>query len=110
MGDKSRGWFNKFQVVRADGADQKGGKHHGCEYFVLDLNHDPHALPALLAYADSAEKDGYQTLAYDIRDRVSLRASPPQPSQSAWGADPARTARGQAHPELSAAGHCVSLL
>ena len=74
MGDKSRGWFNKFTVNRTDGTDRKGGKHDGCEYFVLDLDHDPHALPALLAYADSAEKGGYRSLAYDIREKVRVRA------------------------------------
>ena len=70
MGDRTRGWFNKFTVSRTDGTDCEGGKHHGCTYFVLDLNHDPHALPALLAYADDAERDGYHDLARDIREKV----------------------------------------
>lgn len=40
MGDKNKGLYGKFAVQRMDGSDQPGGKHHGCEYFVLDLSHD----------------------------------------------------------------------
>ena len=48
-----RGWYQKFSVARQDHMDQPGEKHHGCRYFVLDLTHDPHAVPALRAYAES---------------------------------------------------------
>ena len=48
---EAQGLFHKFNVTRTDGSDQPGGKHHGCAYFVLDVDHDPHAKPALQAYA-----------------------------------------------------------
>lgn len=68
MGDRARGLFNKFVVYRQDGTDKKAGdRHFGCQYFVLDLTHDPHAIPAIRAYAESAEKDGYIELAKDLR-------------------------------------------
>lgn len=73
MGDKTRGLYNKFTVTRNDGSSEPGGKHHGCEYFVLDLTHDVHAAAALLAYADSCEAD-YPLLAADLR----LKANPPK--------------------------------
>lgn len=48
---EQQGLFRKFEVRRVDGSDRPGGKHHGCRYFVLDMRHDPHAMPALRAYA-----------------------------------------------------------
>ena len=78
MGDRTRGLYDKFTVERVDGSDAwegiRGGpplKHHGCEYFVLDLDHDPHAKPALIAYALSAEADGYAKLAADLRAKAA---------------------------------------
>ena len=62
---RSEGLYRKFHVTRTDGRSQKGRKHHGCEYFVLDLDHDPHALPALKAYEESCRAD-YPALAYDL--------------------------------------------
>jgi hypothetical protein len=72
MGDRTRGWFHKFNVSRVDGSDEPGKKHHGCEYFVLDLRHDRHAPAALYAYANSCEQDGYRLLAKDIRSKAGL--------------------------------------
>lgn len=66
MGDKTRGLYNKFRVERTDGTSKPGGKHHGCDYFVLDVTHDPFAIPALSAYAEACEKE-YPLLADDIR-------------------------------------------
>ncbi len=66
MKDKARGMYDKFKVFRTDGSSAPDGKHHGCHYFVLDVTHDPHAIPALLAYADSCEAE-YPQLAIDIR-------------------------------------------
>lgn len=43
--------YEKFKVTRTDGRHKLGGKHVGCEYFVLDITHDPFALPSLWAYA-----------------------------------------------------------
>ena len=48
-----QGLYRKFEVRRVDGSDALGGKHHGCEYFVLDMTHDQHAPAALRAYAQS---------------------------------------------------------
>jgi hypothetical protein len=36
-----RGYYDKFDVTRTDGASEPGGKHHGDSYLVLDLDHDP---------------------------------------------------------------------
>lgn len=66
MSDKTRGIYHKFNVTRTDGSSAPGGKHDGCRYFVLDLSHDPHAIPALRAYAESCAKD-YPALAADAR-------------------------------------------
>lgn len=66
MGDKTSGLYQKFIVTRTDGSSEEGGKHEGCKYFVLDLTHDPHAIPAIKAYAGSARKDGYEFLANDL--------------------------------------------
>jgi hypothetical protein len=71
MDKKSLGIFGKFNVTRTDGKDAPGEKHENCWYFCLDATHDPHAKPALLAYADSCEKDGYVTLANELRAKVS---------------------------------------
>lgn len=48
---EQQGLFRKFIVHRVDGSDAPGGKHYGCRYFVLDLNHDKHAPAAMRAYA-----------------------------------------------------------
>lgn len=66
-----QGLFRKYEVRRTDGSDFPGGKHDGCDYFVLDMTHDPHAKAAASAYADSAEKD-YPDLAADMCVRYGL--------------------------------------
>lgn len=65
MGDKSRGLYHKFTIKRTDGQSAPGRKHDGCQYFVLDVTHDVHAIPALLAYAKSCRKE-YPLLARDL--------------------------------------------
>lgn len=60
------GLYRKFRVERTDGKSAPGKKHDGCEYFVLDLTHDPHAIAAINAYAQSCERD-YPQLAGDLR-------------------------------------------
>ena len=47
---RETGLFKKFNVTRTDGSHRPGGKHDGCDYYVLDLSHDVHAMPALEAY------------------------------------------------------------
>ncbi len=69
--DKSAiGLYNKFNVTRTDGQSAPGRKHFCCDYFVLDVTHDPHAQAALKAYADSCEAD-YPLLAKDLRAKVT---------------------------------------
>lgn len=72
---EGQGLFRKFEVRRVDGGDAPGGKHEGCRYFVLDLDHDPHAHAAMAAYA--AECGATQPLlAEDIRKLGIARAAP----------------------------------
>lgn len=66
MGDTARGLYEKFNVTRTDGKSAPGEKHHGCQYFVLDCDHDPHARAALAAYAASCKAE-YPLLAGDVR-------------------------------------------
>ncbi len=81
MGDKTRGLYEKFTVTRNDGSSEPGGKHCGCEYFVLDLTHDPHAASALKAYADSCADD-YPLLADDLRSKLPTNAAPCGPREA----------------------------
>ena len=67
--DKQRGLYNKFLVEREDGSSDVGEKHFGCDYFVLDLTHDRHAIAALFAYADSCQTE-YPLLAQDLRAKA----------------------------------------
>lgn len=66
-----QGLYRKYDVRRTDGSDAPGGKHHGCDYFVLDATHDPHALTALSAYADAVEAT-HPELAVDMRHRYGF--------------------------------------
>lgn len=65
MGDPKRGLYEKFHIERMDGKHDPGEKHERCEYFVLDLEHDRHAVPALRAYAESCREE-YPLLARDL--------------------------------------------
>lgn len=67
---KKVGIYQKFIVRRSDGEHRRGRKHQRCEYFVLDLAHDPFAAPALRAYADACAKDGYIPLAEELREKA----------------------------------------
>ena len=73
---RTTGLYNKFTVTRTDGKSEPGEKHDGCDYFVLDLTHDPHAIPALVAYAASCETD-YPLLARDLILKVGSHGTPP---------------------------------
>jgi hypothetical protein len=68
--DRDRGLYAKWQARRIDGSSEPGKKHHACELFVLDLNHDPHAIPALFSYASSAQADGYELLAGNLFAKI----------------------------------------
>ncbi len=73
MDKKATGLYDKFIVTRTDGQSATGQKHSGCEYFVLDLDHDPHARLALHAYADSCRHD-YPKLAEDLTIKAMTKA------------------------------------
>lgn len=83
MGDKTKGLYRKFEVRRVDGNSEPGRKHHGCEYFVLDVTHDKHAEAAILAYVESCKSE-YPLLAADLQARFSDPAKPIQPER--WDA------------------------
>jgi hypothetical protein len=80
--DRERGWYRKYDVKRLN---DPNGRHADCEYFVLDLEHDAHSTPALLAYADAAEAK-YPALAADIRRRVGAHSPEPR-SETATACD-----------------------
>lgn len=71
-----QGLYGKFRIERTDGGSAPGGKHHGCQYFVLDVTHDKHAAVALAAYADAVAATHPQ-LAQDMRDRWGLPSNRP---------------------------------
>ncbi len=73
VSDRDRGLYDKFYVERRDGKSAAGEKHYGCDYFVLDLTHDPHAIPALRAYAASCLKE-YPLLADDLFRKAAYAA------------------------------------
>lgn len=66
---ENRGLYEKFTVYRNDGRDTIGCKHFNCEYFVLDLTHDRHAIAALEAYSNSCAGE-LAALAEDLRIKV----------------------------------------
>lgn len=68
----AEGLYQKYRVERTDGGSRPGGKHEGCAYFVLDLSHDPHAVAAARAYADSCEQQ-HPELARDLRTLLAKR-------------------------------------
>jgi hypothetical protein len=69
---KQTGIYRKYKIIRTDGKSEPGQKHYGCAYFVLDLSHDPHALPAIEAYANSCRAD-YPLLAEDLDVELAER-------------------------------------
>jgi hypothetical protein len=66
MADATRGIYRKYYVERLN---DPAGKHAACEYFVLDWQHDPYTIPAVLAYADACE-DQYPELAAGLRAKA----------------------------------------
>jgi len=60
--EKHTGIYRKYSVKRLR---DKEGKHKNCFFFVLDLNHDKYAIPALRAYAKACKKE-YPELAKDL--------------------------------------------
>ncbi len=84
--DKGKGAYKKFHVERTDGRSEEGEKHHDCEYHVLDLNHDPFALPALIAYRDACMQE-YPLLAADLTTvvmRMRVEIAREKEERSTW--------------------------
>ena len=75
---EQQGLFRKFVVRRTDGSDAPGGKHYGCRYFVLDVDHDKHAVAALTAYAKACETT-HPDLAKDLREKWGAQPAPSVP-------------------------------
>lgn len=63
--------YHKFDVTRTDRKDEPHKKHYKCDYFVLDLTHDPFALDALWAYAIACVKT-HPVLSGALRAKVIL--------------------------------------
>lgn len=71
------GLENRYSVERL--TESRSGKTHdeNCEYFVLDLTHDPKARMAAIAYANSVSSSNPK-LAMDLRQKVErCRAATP---------------------------------
>jgi hypothetical protein len=66
---QTTGLYHKFNIERTDGESAAGKKHDGCDYFVLDLTHDPFAMPALLVYAKAC-REMYPLLAADLDAKI----------------------------------------
>ena len=80
---EQQGLFRKFVVQRNDGSDKPGGKHHNCEYFVLDVTHDSHAPAALRAYAESCALT-HPALASDLVSKWGAQQVAVPELLSAW--------------------------
>lgn len=76
-GIDTRGLYGKFFIARVDGRDKPGEKHAGCDYFVLDLTHDKHALPAIRAYARDCKAERPQ-LSADLMAKYGAAEEPEQ--------------------------------
>ena len=65
-----KGLYNKFVVQRTDGSSEPGRKHANCEYFVIDLTHDP----SLATHVADACESTRPVLARDLRSRLNKEA------------------------------------
>lgn len=65
----SEGLINKYCVTREDGRDVEGEKHDECQYFVLDLTHDPVARDCAVRYSRHIRRDDPE-LAQELYDLV----------------------------------------
>lgn len=68
--DQQQGLYRKYNVERLN---DPASKHKDCLYYVLDLDHDKHAVAALEAYAKSCAEE-YPTLAFDLRHTAAATA------------------------------------
>ena len=49
----SQGYYHKYDVKRVDEGGNEDIVHEACDFFVLDLTHDVHAVKALRQYRDA---------------------------------------------------------
>lgn len=108
--EHEQGLYRKFDVRRVGGSSEPVGKHHDCEYFVLDMMHDQHARAALRAYADACAST-HPELSADLIARYGLSpveqpaAAPIDEPVAAWINYPVKTVDGEfagyEKPELS---------
>jgi hypothetical protein len=73
MSDAEKGLYAKYAVTRLDGRSEPGCKHADCQYFVLDITHDPFAAAAVRAYATACKRQ-FPTLAHDLNRLVAIKA------------------------------------
>jgi hypothetical protein len=66
MDDTKTGVFRKYIIQRT----HPSPKHEKCSYFVLDVKHDPFAIPALKAYAEAC-RTTHPLLADDLERALS---------------------------------------
>lgn len=87
--DKNLGLYGKYHVRRLN--DWRN-KHDHCRYYVLDLNHDRHAQPAIRAYIESC-KNEYPRLALELTklldtiDYDNQQGSPTGVAGGSWNDD-----------------------
>ena len=65
--EKQTGLEKRYMVERINDPD---GTHNNCDFFVLDLRHDPLARDSALDYAERALAAGYNQLSYDLAEQV----------------------------------------
>ncbi len=82
--DITPGLYQKFNVERTDEASR--ARHPDCAYFVLDLTHDPHARPALVAYIHSC-RYAFPELAADLSALLDRLDAPARLAESKRQAD-----------------------
>lgn len=71
LSDEERGLYRKYYVRRLN---DPTGKHKNCLYFVLDLTHDPYAIPAAQTYADAC-RGRYPILAEELESFRPLKVT-----------------------------------
>lgn len=74
MSDKERGLYGKYIVQELDEVGELKAKQHEGRYFVLKVEKDPFAIPAMKAYARACA-DEYPQLAADINEWVAQALS-----------------------------------
>lgn len=72
--DEDRRFYQKYNVQRLNRLNDRTGRYDGCEFFVLDLDHDRYAKIALLAYAGACEEE-FPLLSRNLLERCKRMGS-----------------------------------